>query len=74
MILILLSLIVAVIVVAISVFRHHIVVGCLNRSEIGRGDFSIAQERAKQSSVAGPFLVIVLPDGKIITPRAAEQL
>jgi hypothetical protein len=77
MVLILLSLIVAAIAVAISIFRHHIAFGSLIRPEIARGDFSIARERTEQSRVASPlkqFLVVVLPDGKVVTPRVADRL
>ena len=37
----------------------------------------MTQERVEQSSVAGPmkqFLVVVLPDGTIVTPRVADRL
>jgi hypothetical protein len=77
MIFLLLSVIVATIAVAISIFRHNLSGGSLIRSEIARGDFSIARERAAQSTVAGPlkqFLVVVLPDGKIVTPNVADRV
>jgi hypothetical protein len=77
MVLFLLSVILAAIAAAISIFRHHISVGSLIRSEIARGDSSIAQKRAERSRVARPmkrFLVVVLPDGKVVNPSAADQL
>jgi hypothetical protein len=76
MVLFLLSVILAAIAAAIAIFRHHISVGSLIRSEIARGDSSIAQKRAERSRVASPmkqFLVVVLPDGKVVTPRIAER-
>jgi hypothetical protein len=77
MALFLLSLIVATILVAISIFRHHIAFGSINRSEIAREGFSIAEKRADLSTVAGSmnqFLVVVLPDGKIVIQRVVDQL
>jgi hypothetical protein len=79
MVLFVLSVIVAAIVaiVAIPRIRHHIPFGGFTRFGIARGDFSIARDRSEKSRIAGPmkqFLVVVLPDGKIITPRVADQL
>jgi hypothetical protein len=78
MILLLLSVIITAIAVAISIFRHHISVGSLIRSETGRGDFYITQKRADQPRfVAGPMnqlLVVVLPDGKIVTAMVADRM
>jgi hypothetical protein len=67
----LLALIIVAIAVAISIFRHNISLG----SGIGREDSCIASERAGQSRISGSmkkFLVVVLPDGTIVTPRVAE--
>jgi hypothetical protein len=67
----LLALIIVAIAVAISIFRHNISLG----SGIGREDSCIASERAEQSRISGSmkkFLVVVLPDGTIVTPRVAE--
>jgi hypothetical protein len=73
----LLSAILAAIVVAIPKVRHRIAFGGLTRSEISRENLSIARVRGEQSSVASPvkqFLVVVLPDGTIVTPRVAGQV
>jgi hypothetical protein len=75
MVLFLLSVIVAAIV-AIPRIRHHIPFGSFTRSGIAREDISTARKAAEQSRIAGPmkkFLVVVLPDGKIVTPRVADQ-
>jgi hypothetical protein len=77
MVLILLSIVVAAIAVAISVTRRHSSVGSLIRSGIAKENFSIVREVAEQPAIAGPtkpFLVVVLPDGKIVTPRVAAQV
>jgi hypothetical protein len=77
MILFLLSITVAAIVVVISMMPHRISFGSLIRSGIAKEDFSIARERVEQSRVAGPlkqFLVVVLPDGRVVNPRVADQL
>jgi hypothetical protein len=79
MVLILLSLIVTVtmIVVAISMTRLRSSAGSLNRSGIGKEEFSVKGESAGQSvtpSVLKPFSVVVLPDGTIVTPRVAGQV
>ena len=74
MVLILLSVIFAAIIAAISMIRHRIVFGSSTRAEIAREN---AKELAEQSRVTGPikqFLVVVLPDGKVVNPRLAEQL
>ena len=68
MVLILLYLIVAVILVAIPRVRHRIWFG---------GDLSSAGERSEQlriTSPVKPFLVVVLPDGTIVTPTVAGQV
>jgi hypothetical protein len=73
----LLSQIVAAIVVAVSKIRSRDPFGSFTRSEIVRGDFPVARERGEQSTVAGPmnqFLIVVLPDGTIVTPRVAGQV
>jgi hypothetical protein len=66
MVLILLSIIVAAIAVAISVTRRHSLFGSLAGSGIVREE---TRERAEQPAIAGPtkqFLVVVLPDGKVV--------
>jgi hypothetical protein len=73
----LLSQIVAAIVIAVSKIRSRDSFGSLTRSEIVKGDFSVARERSEQLSVAGslkPFLVVALPDGTIVTARVAGQV
>jgi hypothetical protein len=79
MILFLLSLIVTVtmIVVSISMMRHRISFGSLIRSGVGKEESIITGESAGQSvtpSPLKPFLVVVLPDGTIVTSRVAGQV
>jgi hypothetical protein len=77
MVLFLLSLIVAAILIAIQRIRNRIVIEGITPSGIARRDFSITTERAERSRAAGPpkkFLVVVLPDGTIVTPRVAGQV
>ena len=77
MVLFLIFVTVAAIVVAIPSIRNCIVPRRFSHSRIARGGFSIATGRAVQSSVAGPvkqFLIVVLPDGTVITPRVAGQV
>jgi len=77
MVLILLSVIVAAIVVAIRRFRHRVWFGGWTGLGIARGDFSITGESAEQSATPGPlrpFLVVVLPDGTIVTPTVVGQV
>jgi hypothetical protein len=74
MVLFLLSVVVAAIGVAISMMRYRISFGSLIRSGIAKEDFSLTGESAEQSatpSALKPFLVVVLPDGTIVTPRVA---
>jgi hypothetical protein len=77
MIFFLLSVIVAAILVTSPSIRNCIVSGGWTRSGIAREDFSIARGRTEQSRFAGPvkpFLVVVLPDGTIVTPTVAGQV
>jgi hypothetical protein len=72
MVLILLSVIVAAIL--ISRIRNRNAIEVITRSGKGRGDFSIASGRVEQSRTADavkPFLVVVLPDGTIVTSTVA---
>jgi hypothetical protein len=74
MVLILLSVIFAAIIAAISMIRHHVFFGSFSRAEIAREN---AKELAEQSRVTGPikqFLVVVLPDGRVVNSMVAEQL
>ena len=75
MLLILLSLIVAAILIAISMMRHRISFVSLIRAGIAKEN-SIGKERAEQSRFASStkqFLVVVLPDGKVVNPLASER-
>jgi hypothetical protein len=74
MVLILLSIIVAAIAVAVIVTRGHISFGSLAGSVTTKE--SIVRVGAEQPSIAGPtkkFLVVVLPDGKIVNPVLADR-
>ncbi len=75
MVLVLLSVFLSAIVIAISTIRHHLLFGSLTRSGIASGEFSAASQLAQQSRIAGPmkqFLVVVLPDGRIVTTTLGE--
>jgi hypothetical protein len=72
MIFLLLSVVLAAIVVAIPKVRHRIAFTGFSRFGIPRGDFSITRERSEQSTTPSPvkqFLIVMLPDGTIVTPR-----
>ena len=74
---ILLFVTLAAIVIATSLVRRHVAFGSFTRSEIARDNFSVARERGEQSQIAGPMkqtFVVVLPDGRIVNPRVADQL
>jgi hypothetical protein len=65
------------IVFAIPMMRHRTSFGSLIRSVIAKEDFSITGKSAEQAATPGPlkpFLVVVLPDGTIVTPRVAGQV
>jgi hypothetical protein len=77
MVLILLSIIVAAIAVTISVTPRHSPFGGFTRSGIVREEIAKARERAEQPATADrtkQFLVVVLPDGKIVNPVLADLL
>jgi hypothetical protein len=77
MVFLLISVVIAMIFVAIPRVRHRIAFGGLTRSEIFREDFSIARVRPEQSAILSPskpFLVVILPDGTIVTPRVAGRV
>ena len=74
MVLILLSIIVAAIAVATSVIRYGISFAGFTRSGIARKDIVMASERTERSRPMKQFLVVVLPDGKIVTQRIADRL
>jgi uncharacterized membrane-anchored protein YitT (DUF2179 family) len=70
MVLILLSVTVAGIVTTISIKRNRTSSSRLIRSGIVKEEFSISRENAGQSvtlSPIKPFLIVVLPDGTIVT-------
>lgn len=71
MILILLPAIFAAIVVAISMIRHPISFGRFTRVGVAAEDVAVRKERVERLRIAGPikqFLVVVLPDGKVVNP------
>jgi hypothetical protein len=73
MFLFLLSLIIAAILVANPRIRNRTAPGAWTRSGIVTRGFPIAKGRAEQWQNTNPmkqFLVVVLPDGTIVTPRA----
>jgi hypothetical protein len=77
MVLTLLLVTLAAIVIAIPIIRRHISFGSFTRSGITREDISTAREAAEHSRIFRPmrqFLVVVLPDGKVVNPRVANQL
>jgi hypothetical protein len=76
MIFLLLSVVTAMIFVVIRKVRHRLPVGSLTHSEISREDLSITKVRAEQSSLTDPmkqFMVVVLPDGMIVTPKVTAR-
>jgi hypothetical protein len=60
------------IAVAVSVFRYRHTSGHFTRLEIAEDKTGASSEPAAQSSVASPtkqFLVVLLPDGKMVNPK-----
>jgi hypothetical protein len=77
MVLILLFVTAAAIIVATSIIRQYLPFGNYAQNGIAREDPVIATERTGQSKVTIPtkqFLVVVLPDGKVVNPRVGNQL
>jgi hypothetical protein len=79
MALILLSLIgtVTMTVVAISMMRYRFSSGALIRSGLAKTESFITGKSAERSATPSPlkpFLVVVLPDGTIVTPSVAGQV
>jgi hypothetical protein len=74
MFLILLSIILAAIAVAISMVRRRISRGDLADSGIAREEIAVAKACAEQFSPMKRFLVVVLPDGKVVYPRVADRI
>jgi hypothetical protein len=70
MVLIPLSIIFASFALAFSIMiRRLISLGNLTGSRVDREDIAIARKFAEQSTIASPprqFLVVVLPDGKVV--------
>ena len=75
MFLILLSIILAAIAVAISMIRRLIISrGNLADSGIAREEIAVAKACAEQFSPMKRFLVVVLPDGKVVYPRVTDRI
>lgn len=75
MLLILLSVILAALVIALAADRYNILLGNLTRDGVAREGSTTANERAKLSKGIRPtkqFLVVVLPDGRVVNPRSGE--
>jgi hypothetical protein len=71
MVLILISAIFTAIVVAISITRYYISFGSFTSSGVAGEEITTADERAEQTRITSPmkqFLVVVLPDGKVVNP------
>src|SRR5271170_3103543 len=69
MALVILSTIFAAIAVALSIIRHRLQLGRLTGFGVARDDITATRERTEQSVITSPlrqFLVVVLPDGKIV--------
>lgn len=74
MVLILFSIILAASAVAISMIHYSF--GILAGSGIAKENFSSVREHAEQSRVGRQttqFLVVVLPDGKVVNPLATDR-
>jgi hypothetical protein len=75
MVLILLSMIVAAIAVTISMRRHD-PFGSRAGLEVAREDIAMPKKHTEQSRITTPmrqFLVVVLPDGKVVNPMVADR-
>jgi hypothetical protein len=65
------------VVAAISMIRHMITFDTLVRSGIAREDFAARGESAEKMATLSPlepFLVVVLPDGRIVAQSVAGQV
>jgi hypothetical protein len=71
MVLILFSIILAAIVVAISTI--HTSFGSLAGSGVAREDIAVAREQSGTTSPTKQFLVVVLPDGRLVDPMAVDH-
>jgi hypothetical protein len=77
MVFLLLAVVLAAILVAIPKIRHRIAFGGFSRFGIPEEIFPSRENASEQSRVATPmkqFLVVVLPDGTIVTPRVPGQV
>jgi hypothetical protein len=69
MVLVILSIIFAAIALALSIIRHRLSLGKLTGLGVARDDITATREGTDQSAITSPlrqFLVVVLPDGKIV--------
>jgi hypothetical protein len=76
MVLILLSISVAAIAVAISVTRCHTSFESLAGFEVEREDIAMPKKQSEQSRITTPmrqFLIVVLPDGRVVDPLIRWQ-
>jgi hypothetical protein len=74
MFLILLSIILAALAVAISMIRRLISRGDLAASGIAIEEIAMAKACTEQFSPMKQFLVVVLPDGKVVYPRVPDRI
>jgi hypothetical protein len=71
MVLILLSMILAAIAVAISMI--HSSFGILAESGVAREVIAVEREQSRTTSPTKHFLIVVLPDGKVVNPMVSER-
>ena len=72
-----LSVFVVAIVVASAIVRHYVSFGSFTHYGIAKENIATERVRAEQSRTISPmkqFLVVVLPDGRVVNPRVADQL
>ena len=58
-------------------FRHYVSFGSFTHYGIAKKNIATERVRAEQSRTISPmkrFLVVVLPDGRVVNPRVADQL
>ena len=73
----LLSVIVAALLFALPIVRRRISFGSSTRSGIAREHIAMAREGAEQTRITTPmkqFLVVVLPDGRVIGPTLRSSI
>ena len=71
MVLFLFSMLIAAIAVAMSVV--HFSFGSLAGSGVAREDIAVAREQSRTTSPTKQFLVVVIPDGRVVDPMAVDQ-